>query len=212
MDMVMPTSTATEPAMASVTSHDHNANTGMSMNMPMGMATTFSTSTEVTLLFSGWTTDTPAKYFGTLIFVFVITILNRFLGAWRSQLSRKWADQAAVARVEQMHRRRAKQLEREARGTQRSHRKSASLAQTLSDKEEWQPLSPAIPDGDCHGGRSSEDEEEEAMEKKLVDATLAPKWTKVFGNRWRATHPWRFGIDIPRALLEGLRAFVGYVL
>jgi hypothetical protein len=180
----------------------------------MGMATTFSTSTEVTLLFSGWTTNTPAKYFGTLIFVFAVTLLNRFLGAWRSQLSRKWADQAARARVEQMHRRRAKELTRQQQG-RGGHRKTVSLTDKLdpdAKEVEMQPLSPRpASDESCHTERSSSDEEL-AMEKLVQQVLWAPKWTKVFGNRWRASNPWRFGIDLPRALLEGLRAFVGYLL
>jgi hypothetical protein len=183
----------------------------------MGMSTTFSFSTEVTLLFSGWTTNTPAKYLGTLVFVFVITILNRFLGAWRSQLSRKWADESAVARKEHALRREAKRLEQQRTGGMRGHRKShsASAARILDEeKEEMTPLTPALghdSDEECHGSRSSE-EEEEAMLKKIDEATWAPEWTARLGNRWRASNPWRFKIDLPRAILEGVRAFVGYVL
>lgn len=110
-----------------------------------------------------------------------------------------------------MHRRRVKKQGGPGHQRDRGHRKSGSLAQTIADKIDLQPLSPSIDDGDCHTDRSSTDEEE-AMEQKLVDATLAPKWTSIFGNRWRASNPWRFGIDLPRALLEGLRAFVGYLL
>jgi hypothetical protein len=77
---------------------------------------------------------------------------------------------------------------------------------------EMQPLSPRpVTDDACHTERSSSDEES-GMERSMQQPLLAPKWTKMFGNRWRASNPWRFGIDLPRALLEGLRAFVGYLL
>lgn len=82
------------------------------------------------------------------------------------------------------------------------------------EKEEMEPLTPALgPDSDeeCHVSRSSE-EEEEAMLKKIDEATWAPEWTATLGSRWRASNPWRFKIDLPRAVLEGVRAVVGYVL
>jgi hypothetical protein len=44
------------------------------------------------------------------------------------------------------------------------------------------------------------------------DLTHILSRTKIFGNRWKALNPWKFSIHAPRALLEGLRAFVGYLL
>lgn len=198
----------------SVTGTSSRANAGM------GMATmTFSTSTNVTLFFSDWRTNTPAKYLGTLIFIFVVTLLNRFLGAWRNQLGHQWANQAAIARVEQRRLRR-KRRRRQRQKEQRDYRRNQpapepTIGNHLSlpedGKDEWQPLSPSPQDADSHASESGISDEEKAMEKQFV-ASLAPKWTAVFGGRWRAGNPWTFKIDVPRALLEGLRALIGYLL
>ena len=180
----------------------------MSTPAPMSMSSTFSFSTEVTLFFTGWTTNTPAKYIGTLVFVFSITILNRFLGAVRSQLGHKWADHAARARREQLQSQRADEIEKQS--GRRRHRKSASLASALTDDTERQPLTPLT---DSHCDTTSTDVKDgEEWQKRMADATLAPKWTRWFGNRWRASNPWRLNIDLPRAVLEGIRSLVGYLL
>jgi hypothetical protein len=83
---------------------------GMSGMMSSIMSNTFDTTTTVTLLFSGWTTRTPLQYFSALIFLFFLTLLNRFLGAWRTQLSRVWANQAAKARIERSRKLRLERL------------------------------------------------------------------------------------------------------
>ncbi|KAJ4352241.1 uncharacterized protein N0V89_007588 [Didymosphaeria variabile] len=164
--------------------------------MAMGMMGTFSTSTKVTLFFSDWTTDTPAKYFGTLIFLFIVTLLNRFLGAWRSQLGHKWANDAADARRKVEQRREYKRslnrakFERESSDTCYDGEEESSTEQA--------PLSPYPPGTDIEAGG-----------KKRA---WSPKWMAVFGGRWRAGNPWRVNIDVPRALLEGIRALIGYLL
>jgi hypothetical protein len=156
-------------------------------SMAMTMMSTFSTSTNVTLFFSDWTTDTPAKYFGTLVFLFVVTLFNRFLGAWRSQLGHKWANDSAEARRQaELHRR---------------FKRNGVKVETYDrggEFDEAAPLSPPPPGmdvehGDKHGPNT-------------------PTWMSIFGGRWRAGNPWRFNIDFPRALLEGLRALIGYLL
>ncbi|KAF2664576.1 hypothetical protein BT63DRAFT_429340 [Microthyrium microscopicum] len=228
MDMPMPmtaTSGAISGTMSRVISIATPSSTPASNSSPMmgmmGMSNTFSTSTKVTLFVTDWTTDTPEKYFGTLVALFVITLLNRFLGAWRSQLGRVWADKAAIARQEQLHRRRAKR--RAKRAKQRHFRREDKPKLDIttdschsSRSEEWQaesePLSPRdiekIEEYDSDSGMS---DAELAMEKHVV-VPLAPAWMSVFGGRWRAGNPWRFSIDVPRACLEGLRGFIGYLL
>ncbi|KAL1597729.1 hypothetical protein SLS60_008215 [Paraconiothyrium brasiliense] len=165
--------------------------------MAMGMTGTFSTSTKVTLFFSDWTTDTPAKYFGTLIFLFIVTLLNRFLGAWRSQLGHKWANDAADARRKVEQRREYKRaldsakLERQSSGT-------CYDGEGDDSSTEQAPLSPYPSGTDIETG-----------EKKRSGS---PKWMAMFGGRWSAGNPWRINIDVPRALLEGIRALIGYLL
>ena len=175
---------------------DQNAqelNTNSGLSMAMGMTSTFSTSTRVTLFFSDWTTDTLAKYFGTLVFLFTITLFNRFLGAWRSQLGHKWANDSAQARQQVELRRRHKRSMSRAKVEHQ-------ISDVIADEEfdETAPLSP-VPQGmDVEAGHGT--------------GSSTPGWMAVFGGRWRAGNPWRFNIDCPRSLLEGLRAVIGYLL
>jgi len=173
------------------------SNTSTGSILAMGMMGTFSTSTKVTLFFSDWTTDTPAKYFGTLIFLFIVTLLNRFLGAWRSQLGHKWANDAADARRKVKQRREYKRTFTMAK----LERQSSDMCYDGEGEDsstERAPLSPFPPGTDVEAG-----------EKKRSGT---PKWMAVFGGRWRAGNPWRVNIDVPRALLEGTRALIGYLL
>lgn len=175
---------------------DHDSmgsNTTTGASMAMGMTSTFSTSTRVTLFFSDWTTDTPAKYFGTLLFLFTITLFNRFLGAWRSQLGHKWANDSAQARQQVELRRRHKRSMSRAKVEHQ-----APDVTTDGDFDETAPLSPVPPGMDIEAGH--------------VARSSTPGWMAVFGGRWRAGNPWRFNIDCPRSLLEGLRAIIGYLL
>ncbi|OAF98844.1 uncharacterized protein CC84DRAFT_1181990 [Paraphaeosphaeria sporulosa] len=162
-----------------------------------GMIGTFSTSTRVTLFFSDWTTDTPAKYFGTLIFLFVVTLLNRFLGAWRSQLGHKWANDAADARRKVEQRRAYKHAFSRAK-VERQSSETCFDEEGAESSTEKAPLSPYPLGVDVEAG------------EKKRDGT--PMYMAVFGGRWRAGNPWRVNIDVPRALLEGIRALIGYLL
>jgi hypothetical protein len=173
-----------------------NISTGSAMAMG-GMVGTFSASTRVTLFFSDWTTDTPAKYFGTLIFLFVVTFLNRFLGAWRSQLGHKWANDAADARREVEQRRKYKRAVNRAK-IERQSSESCHDGGGSDSSSERAPLSPYPPGLDVETGGKK--------------PSGPPQWMAVFGGRWRAGNPWRMNIDVPRALLEGIRALIGYLL
>ncbi|CAG8390098.1 unnamed protein product [Penicillium salamii] len=71
--------------------HDtHNANTS-SHSMEMRMPFIFSTDTKITIFFPGWTTSSTTQYILTLVFLFILAILNRFLGAFRFQLEQAWS-------------------------------------------------------------------------------------------------------------------------
>ncbi|PLB51535.1 hypothetical protein P170DRAFT_422544 [Aspergillus steynii IBT 23096] len=67
-----------------------NAHHESSMSMEMSMPTVFTATTQVTILFTGWTTNSVPSYVLTLLVLFVLAILNRFLTAWKSQLERSW--------------------------------------------------------------------------------------------------------------------------
>ncbi|KAF2437525.1 hypothetical protein P171DRAFT_437612 [Karstenula rhodostoma CBS 690.94] len=179
-----------------ISSMGSNTSKGPGMSMG-GMMGTFSTSTRVTLFFSDWTTDTPAKYFGTLIFIFVVTLLNRFLGAWRSQLGHKWANDAADAR-RKVEQRRAYKLALNRAKLERQSSETCFEGGGEDSSTEKAPLSPYPPGIDV-----------EANGRKRSGT---PKWMAVFGGRWRAGNPWRVSIDVPRAMLEGIRALIGYIL
>lgn len=182
---------------------------GATMAMALGgmnMAQ-FSFTTDVTLFFAGWRTDTPAKYFGTLLFTFFLTLFTRFLGAWRSQLGHKWANQAAIARAEDSRRK-----SKNRRVSKRKHaRDAATHRSSLADelKAESEPFSPAVEDSPMPG--EYDDELPPTKEEQLL-ASLGPRWTRLLGSRWKAAHPWKLTLDVPRAFLEGMRALFGYLL
>ncbi|CAG7918772.1 unnamed protein product [Penicillium olsonii] len=71
---------------------DHSShNSSTSSSMDMGMPFVFSTDTKITIFFRGWTTSSMTQYVLTLAFLFILAMLNRFLGALRSQLERRWS-------------------------------------------------------------------------------------------------------------------------
>ncbi|CAI7567228.1 unnamed protein product [Penicillium glandicola] len=57
----------------------------------MDMPSVFSTSTQITILFTGWTTSTTTQYILTLTFLFLLAIFNRFLDALKFQLEKSWS-------------------------------------------------------------------------------------------------------------------------
>ncbi|KAJ5501164.1 Retrieval of early ER protein Rer1 [Penicillium expansum] len=65
--------------------------TRATMDMDMNMPSVFSASTEITILFTGWTTSTTTQYVFTLSFLFLLAIFNRFLGALKFQLEKSWS-------------------------------------------------------------------------------------------------------------------------
>ncbi|CAG8003335.1 unnamed protein product [Penicillium salamii] len=78
--------------------HDaHNANAS-SHSMEMRMPFVFSTDTKITIFFPGWTTSSITQYILTLVFLFVLAILNRFLGAFRFQLEQAWSNRESRLR------------------------------------------------------------------------------------------------------------------
>ncbi|KAH7116261.1 Ctr copper transporter [Dendryphion nanum] len=169
-------------------------------DMP-GMATTFSVNTRVTLWFTEWTTTTRGTYFLTILFLFSLGIFNRFLGAFKSQLERKWKEQGLPP---QSLRKKETGEEQSTTGTIRGHVRQWSRAMRpqpvrLDDPErelESEPLSPAPPNIRV---------ENEEAEKPI---TNTPSKKKL----WISSAPWSIKEDGIRATLEFIRALIGYIL
>ncbi|KAI8934957.1 hypothetical protein NX059_008623 [Plenodomus lindquistii] len=70
-----------------------------SMYSMSAMSSTFSSSTCVTLWVSDWITTSIATYVLTNFFLFALGILNRFLGALKSQLEMKWKAQCDTSHI-----------------------------------------------------------------------------------------------------------------
>jgi hypothetical protein len=212
------TTTAIVPTMSMGEMPAAASHTGLSSVMSSMMSNTFDTSTTVTLLFSGWTTRNPLQYFSALAFLFALTLLNRFLGAWRAQLSKVWANQAARARLERSQKARLEKLGR------RSSRSNWEKRGGAGD-DELALLSPATAvedgDNDCHHGSSTSGSKDDDPTMVDVEAGLlstsasvpGPAWTRFLGSGvWHASNPYRWKIDGPRSVLEFVRALIGYVL
>ncbi|KAH7399145.1 Ctr copper transporter [Phaeosphaeria sp. MPI-PUGE-AT-0046c] len=167
-----------------------------SMNAMAGMSSTFSSSTRVTLWFTTWTTTTPATYFLTIVFLFLLGILNRFLGALKSQLEKKWQAQRS-ANSDAPH---IGSVEKSYDGGARGHTRQWSRALRQQrvrleevDGQENEPLSPAMQPQHAEEGAS----------------TGSPPKTPTF---WVANAPWSIKKDGTSASLEFVRALIGYVL
>lgn len=192
MDMSVLSSTGLPTSSASSMAPMH------SKDAMAGMSSTFSSSTRVTLWFTTWTTTTPTTYFLTIVFLFSLGILNRFLGALKSQLEKKWQAQRAinsnatpVASVEKSYdggvRGHARQWSRALR--QQQHR--VRLEEV--DGQENEPLSPAM---------------QPQLAEEGASASSPPK-SRTF---WVANAPWSIKKDGSSAALEFVRALIGYIL
>lgn len=191
MDMSVPSPTSLSTASASLMAPMH------SMGAMSGMSSTFSTSTRVTLWFTTWTTTSPATYFLTIIFLFSLGIFNRFLGALKSQLEKKWQAQRSV----DDDARHADGVEKSYDGGIRGHARQWSRALRQQqrvrlqdiDGQEHEPLSPAVQQQPAEEGAST---------------SPAPK-KRTF---WVANAPWSIKKDGISAALEFVRALIGYIL
>ena len=173
-----------------------STSTTSSMDAMTGMPSTFSSSTRVTLWFTTWTTTTPATYFLTILFLFCLGILNRFLGAFRSQLEQTWQRQSNFSN-EDVH---AGNTEKASLSQTRGHVRQWSrrvrppvLRLEEPDGQETEPLSPA----------AYRKQPEEGGDTKSI--LRARKF-------WVANAPWSIKKDGIRAGLEFVRALIAYVL
>jgi hypothetical protein len=169
----------------------------------MDMTSTFSTDTELTLFFIGWKTNTPGAYFGTLVFLFALTFFTRFLGAWRRQLDLYWT------RVAQ------EEIQKRQNTPKKLKRKNVKA----QEDSELEPLSPP-PTNCCNEDEVSDGElEDEKRTRSSGGHTMSsqgslyePEEIPLARKGWQASNPWTLKIDGPRALMEFVRALIGYIL
>ncbi|KAE8168622.1 Ctr copper transporter [Aspergillus tamarii] len=159
----------------------------------MAMSAVFTTGTHITLFFSNWETSSIATYLLTLLLLFLLAWFNRFLSVLRFQLDTKarstpsTPDLPVLEPVTVWRRRRFMDKDRLSplpRGTEHDKPNPGS-------------------DPHCHVAPSSE-EPDEAEQVGLV--------SRRSGNAWVPSEAWSWRRDGLRSFLEGLRAFVGYIL
>ncbi|PSN61777.1 hypothetical protein BS50DRAFT_504095 [Corynespora cassiicola Philippines] len=160
-----------------------------------GMSSTFSFDTHVTLFFTEWTTTTPAAYIFTVIFLFFLGIFNRFLGALRSQLERRWKENQSKSQNQIQQgmaelRKRPTTIQGHIRSWSRQLNPKTSRLD--GDEEESEPLSPAPPGLPVH----TADKDASVSQAKF----------------WIPSGVWSVKKDGIRAMLEFSRALIGYIL
>jgi hypothetical protein len=168
-----------------------------SMNAMSGMSSTFSSSTRVTLWFTTWTTTTSTTYFLTIVFLVSLGILNRFLGALKSQLERKWyhqdklsSDALYVTNVE--NKASSNGIHSHTRQWSRTLRPQA-VRLGEPEEQEAEPLSPA-----SHSQHSGDGKGAKRMARSR--------------RFWIASAPWSIKKDGVSAALEFIKTFIGYIL
>ncbi|KAJ5171320.1 uncharacterized protein N7500_004103 [Penicillium coprophilum] len=166
--------------------------------MDMDMPAVFSTSTQITVLFTGWTTSTTTQYVFTLAFLFLLAIFNRFLGALKFQLERSWLRDTSIP--------------------------STML---LAPVSRWQNIRKAklspLPDYTrVHGDENPEEtfpvsnnyNETRNISMSNLQRDVPRSWasSKCLLPSWKASGTWSLRKDGTRALLECVRALIGYFL
>jgi hypothetical protein len=172
----------------------------MDQNINMNMASTFSASTKVTILFTGWTTSTPTRYILTLILLFLLAVLNRFLGALKFQLEQSWTHHNPVPpalKLTAIHSR---------RDVQKAKLSPLPIYMRAhgGEDETIEETLPVAYDDDERGRSST---------PLLERGTPLRKWScRVRLPSWEAGGRWSLRKDGVRGLLELARALIGYLL
>ncbi|KIM98427.1 hypothetical protein OIDMADRAFT_20079 [Oidiodendron maius Zn] len=162
----------------------------------MSMSTAFSTGTRVTLFFTEWTTTTIAAYVATIICLFFLTLLNRFLGALKFQTERAWLDQT--------QKRNTLLLPPGGRNTRPFFKAKSSPIPPYMIREndsECDPLTVQM-NGESANVWSPK-------EQGPVSRRMTLRW--MLGD-WQPSGRWNIKKDGLRAILEFTRAFIGYIL
>lgn len=158
----------------------------------MGMSSVFSTNIRVTLFFTEWTTTTVAAYVGTIIFLFCLTIFNRFLGALRFQTERAWSGQ--------IRSRNLLSTPPVGRNRRALFKAKASPIPTYILRQNNPEVDPLT---------SEESGDEWSTSRDQSDKRISIR--KIFGN-WQPSAPWSLKKDGIRAIMEFTRTLIGYLL
>ncbi|CAP99417.1 Pc22g21290 [Penicillium rubens Wisconsin 54-1255] len=178
-------------------SHSHsNEHPSATMNKDMNMPAVFSASTEITILFTGWTTSTTTQYIFTLTFLFILAIFNRFLGALKFQLERSWSQNTSppillLAPVNPRQNIRKAKL---------SPLPDYMRVHGDEDEEETLPVS----NNNETRSTTTRSLKRDGPRKRMSLTCMLPSW--------KASGTWSLRKDGTRALLECVRALIGYFL
>lgn len=170
---------------------DHSHSIAHTHGHGMPMPAIFTSGTQITLFFSSWTTSSVASYILTLLFLFILTWFNRFLGVLKLQFD---ARTNPISRVSDVTTRSTPAARRWYHFMNKDYMNappddSALLPPRLAG--EWDGIAP---------DRFAERQEPAIPSFRTISRT----WTSSESWSWR-----RNGI---LSLLEGARAFIGYLL
>lgn len=174
---------------------DHTKHGGHYMGMAMLM--TFTSSTQVTLLFSWWSTTTVTSYVLTLLVLFILVLLNRFLGILKLHL-----DQRPINKDH---------------GSNEPPKLNLPPSRWAWNRRSKDRVSPLLP-------RMDENDDSERY-GAFQSAPLLQPTAQISSDRlerrpyvdlqpllFRSRRPWSWKKDGAISVIEGLRAFIGYAL
>ncbi|KAL5342119.1 Ctr copper transporter [Aspergillus crustosus] len=179
----------------------HHAITNTTQSMTM--SSVFSCSTRVTLFFSAWTTTSPTTYLLTLFVLFALAFLNCFLAVCQHQSRMSNSIPSTV------------------NGVPILAPLQSSRSRMKIPEARLSPL-PLYMQVDSHEGDEEEHHTIQNHEKEIIPvsdrAWHMNLWTRIADlmppaiPAWTPNAPWSLRSDGGRALVEGSRAFVGYIL
>lgn len=186
--------------------HNHGSH-GTESNEMMAMSAVFTTGTHITLFFSNWETSSIATYLLTLLLLFFLAWFNRFLSVLRFQLDTKARSTPSTPDLPE--------LEPVTVWRRRRFMDKDRLSPLPRGTEHDKPNPGSDPH--CHVAPSSE-EPDEAEQVGLVSRRSGKlhNWgarpLHFLYSAWVPSEAWSWRRDGLRSFLEGLRAFVGYIL
>lgn len=163
------------------------------------MPSVFSASTEITILFTGWTTSTTTQYVFTLTFLFILAIFNRFLGALKFQLEKSWSQNTSSPQTILL-----------APVNPRRNVQKAKLSplpdymRVHGDEDDDEETLPISNNDNETRNASISHLKEDGLRNMTSLKRLLPSW--------KTSGTWSFRKDGTRALLECARALIGYFL
>jgi hypothetical protein len=199
----------------------HDAN---SQTMEMTMSSTFTTSTTLSLFFSSWTTTSAFSYTATLLFLFLLAFLNRLLTALRFQLES--ADARSSEHSTSIPILAPPKSRRRGLGVRIPKARLSPLPVYMrvdNDRDKDRDCEEAIDSDEevrlaLHVPSLGESEYEKFGAGSLTPTLRISIWSRIRSviaavvPSWKASAPWSLRQDGSRAMLEGVRAFIGYIL